>query len=261
MKFGFILSVLMASVCMLPTVSDARPGDPEANCSRHGKIDCSRPECAQFCRGNPRNRGHEAPPPKGHHAKPAPQPAPAPAVVTRPIPKPVPAPAPVVVTRPIPKPVPAPAPVVVTRPIPKPVPAPAPVVVTRPIPKPVPAPAPVVVTRPIPKPVPAPAPVVVTRPIPAPVPPPPVVVVEKRRPLYEIERDISRLNAENNRLFDRLRTERERAANEYQFCRSSVPVYVANRCVYNESVIRSIQADIDANRARIQRLEDEKRFR
>ncbi len=197
MKFGFILSVLMASVCMLPTVSDARPGDPEANCSRHGKIDCSRPECAQFCRGNPRNRGHEAPPPKGHHAKPAPQPAPAPAVVTRPIPKPVP----------------------------------------------------------------APAPVVVTRPIPAPVPPPPVVVVEKRRPLYEIERDISRLNAENNRLFDRLRTERERAANEYQFCRSSVPVYVANRCVYNESVIRSIQADIDANRARIQRLEDEKRFR
>ncbi len=209
MKFGFILSVLMVSVCMLPTVSDARPGDPEANCSRHGKIDCSRPECAQFCRGNPRNRGHEAPPPKGHHAKPAPAPA----------------------------------------------------VVTRPIPKPAPEPAPVVVTRPIPKPVPAPAPVVVTRPIPAPVPPPPVVVVEKRRPLYEIERDISRLNAENNRLFDRLRTERERAANEYQFCRSSVPVYVANRCVYNESVIRSIQADIDANRARIQRLEDEKRFR
>lgn len=197
MKFGFILSVLMVSVCVLPTVSDARPGDPAANCTRHGKIDCSRPECSQFCRGDQRNRGHEAPPPGRHHAKPAPPPAP----------------------------------------------------------------APVVVTRPIPKPVPAPKQVVVTRPIPAPVPPPPVVVVEKRRPLYEIERDISRLNAENNRLIERLRIERERAANEYQFCRSSVPVYVANRCVYDESVIRSIQADIDANRAGIQRLENEKRFR
>lgn len=197
MKFGFILGALMASVCVLPAVSDARPGDHEANCSRHGKIDCSRPECAQFCRGNQRNTRHEAPPPGRHHAKPAPPPAPAPAVVTRPIPKPVP----------------------------------------------------------------APNQVVVTRPIPAPVPPPPVVVVEKRRPLYEIERDISRLNAENNRLIERLRIERERAANEYQFCRSSVPVYVANRCVYDESVIRSVQADIDVNRASIQRLEDEKRFR
>ncbi len=156
-----------------------------------------------------------------------------------------------------------PAPPPVVRPAPqapvvRPVPQPAErVVVTRPI---APAPAPVVVTRPIapaPVPVPAPAPVVVTRPI-APAPAP-IVVVEHRRSKQEINREIKRLERENDRLEDQLEQEERRAEYEYDFCRRSVPVYVANRCVYDDSRIREIKEDIRENKREIRDLKDEKR--
>lgn len=137
---------------------------------------------------------------------------------------------------------------------------PAPPPVVRPAPqapvvRPVPQPAErVVVTRPI---APAPAPVVVTRPI-APAPAP-IVVVEHRRSKQEINREIKRLERENDRLEDQLEQEERRAEYEYDFCRRSVPVYVANRCVYDDSRIREIKEDIRENKREIRDLKDEKR--
>ena len=152
-----------------------------------------------------------------------------------------------------------PAPPPVVRPAPQPPvvrPAPQPPVV-RPVPQPAER---VVVTRPIapaPVPVPAPAPVVVTCPI-APAPAP-IVVVEHRRSKQEIKREIKRLERENDRLEDQLEEEERRAEYEYDFCLRSVPVYVANRCVYDDSRIREIKEDIRENKREIRDLKDEKR--
>lgn len=140
-------------------------------------------------------------------------------------------------------------------------PAPPPVVRPAPQPpvvRPVPQPAErVVVTRPIAPPVPAPAPVVVTRPI-APAPAP-IVVVEHRRSKQEIKREIKRLERENDRLEEQLEQEERRAEYEYDFCLRSVPVYVANRCIYDDSRIREIKEDIRENKREIRDLKDEKR--
>ena len=124
-------------------------------------------------------------------------------------------------------------------------------------------PAPPPVVRPAPqapvvRPVPQPAErVVVTRPI-APAPAP-IVVVEHRRSKQEINREIKRLERENDRLEDQLEQEERRAEYEYDFCRRSVPVYVANRCVYDDSRIREIKEDIRENKREIRDLKDEKR--
>lgn len=124
-----------------------------------------------------------------------------------------------------------------------------------------PAPPPVVRPAPQPpvvRPVPQPAErVVVTRPI-APAPAP-IVVVEHRRSKQEIKREIKRLERENDRLEDQLEEEERRAEYEYDLCRRSVPVYVANRCVYDDSRIREIKEDIRENKREIRDLKDEKR--
>jgi len=62
-----------------------------------------------------------------------------------------------------------------------------------------------------------------------------------------------------DRLEDQLEQEERRAEYEYDFCRRSVPVYVANRCVYDDSRIREIKEDIRENKREIRDLKDEKR--
>ena len=231
MKLGYSLGILAALLFVFPSISEARQGEPPRSCMRNGYVDCSIHGCQRYCNnGNNRHNGHRVNPAPPPVVRPAPQPP-----VVRPAPQPP-------VVRPVPQPAER---VVVTRPIAPPVPQPAErVVVTRPI-----APAPV--------PVPAPAPVVVTRPI-APAPAP-IVVVEHRRSKQEIKREIKRLERENDRLEDQLEEEERRAEYEYDFCLRSVPVYVANRCVYDDSRIREIKEDIRENKREIRDLKDEKR--
>ena len=98
--------------------------------------------------------------------------------------------------------------------------------------------------------------IIVTHPI-APTPSP-VVVVDNRRPLKEINREIKRLEHENDRLKDRLEEERYKAESEYEVCRRYIPAYLTNYCVYDDSRIRDIQAEIKENKRMIRQLEGEK---
>lgn len=149
---------------------------------------------------------------------------------------------------PSPKPMP-PAPVV--RPVAPPPPAP----VVRPIAPPPPAP----IVRPI-APPPPPAPVIVTRPIVPPPPPAPVVVIDNRRSIHEINKDIKKLEKDNDRLYRKLDKERAKAQYEYDMCRASLPAYVVGHCVYDDYEIRDIQRDIDENNRDLRALREEKDY-
>ena len=138
----------------------------------------------------------------------------------------------------------------VTWPVAPPAVRPVPPVAPPPAVRPVPPVAPPPVVRPVPP---------VVRPVP-PVAPPPVVrpVPPVVRPLQEINRDINRLERENDRLQVKLERERAKAESEYEVCRRYIPVYLTNYCVYDDSKIRAIQAEIKENKRMLRALKEEK---